>query len=176
MARATVVLGANIALGASASVTVFGLVLATVAPFQLGEGALVASADIVESGAIRMLGSRIFIHAEAFVWPRGGFPIGGAASVTWRGCDGRGCLNGSNMVGATSNVLNVNQQQAQQVNPWQWWTSSQIAGVGGVEIAGVMEHWPLVARALAKRGIWSARSRPASSRRWQSRRPAPCGR
>lgn len=81
-AAATVEPAGSVALGASASLSVLGLVLATVAPFQIGEGALMAEVSVAESGATRLLGSRIFIHAEAFVWPRGGFPSDGAASVS----------------------------------------------------------------------------------------------
>lgn len=55
-------------------------------------------------------------------------------------------------------ALNAESQQPaapnNTVNPWQWWTSNQIAEIAGVEIAGVWEHWPMVARALGARGIW----------------------
>ena len=81
-ASATVEPAGSVALGASASVSVFGLVLATVAPFQIGEGALMVEVSIAESGATRLLGSRIFVHAEAFVWPRSGFPVDGTAAVS----------------------------------------------------------------------------------------------
>ncbi|MCC7372539.1 MAG: hypothetical protein IT306_29265 [Chloroflexi bacterium] len=39
-------------------------------------------------------------------------------------------------------------------DPWRWWSAERIAAVTGCPVANVREHWPILAEALAQRGIW----------------------